>query len=145
MPASERENQFLYASWHSRSDESKVLTFEEEGGLVGNQVTGKILRRVHQADDSRSPQIGSLDKVEKGRGTTHLLLNFNSSLHHGQCLLRMLSRFVTEALDGAEGLVFAAATDQPPRGFGREENENQERSLQRVSFRRQKIRSTEEE
>jgi hypothetical protein len=38
--------------------------------------------------------------------------------------LRILSRFLTEALDRAKGLLFASVTDKPPRRFGGEEDED---------------------
>lgn len=40
-------------------------TLEKEGGLVGNQVTGKVLRCVDQAGDNCSSEIGALPEVEE--------------------------------------------------------------------------------
>lgn len=107
----------------------ELLTLKEESCLVGNQVTSKVLRRVHQAGDNCSPQIGTLNKVEEGRGTALLHFDLNGSLHHGKCLVGMLCGFTTEALDGAKGLLFASVTDKPPRRFGGEEDEDQEGGL----------------
>jgi hypothetical protein len=76
-----------------------ALTLKEESCLVGNQITGKVLRRVHQAGDDSSPQIGAFEKVEEGRGSTHLRLDLNGSLDHGKFLLSILFRFAAEALD----------------------------------------------
>lgn len=92
----------------------ELLTLEEESCLVGNQVTGKILRRVHQAGNNRSPQIGTLKKVEEGRGSTELLFDLDCTLYHGQCLLSVSGLFITEALNGAKGLLLASATNKPP-------------------------------
>ena len=111
-----------------------VLTLKEEGCLVGNQVTGEILRRVHQAGDDCAAQIGTLEEVEKRGVTTQLGFDLDGSLHHGKGLVRFLFRLGTEALDGLEGLVLAAVTDEPPGRLGAEEDENQERGLYGIKW-----------
>lgn len=103
------------------------LTLEEVGSLVGNQVASKVLRRVHQANDERSPQISALEQIRKlGRTALLLLLNLDGALNHGQFLDRILLGLATQALDGLERLRLATAAGEPPRGFGREEDEDQE-------------------
>ena len=72
--------------------------FEEEGGLVGNQVTGKVLRGVYQASDDCSSEIGALDEVHQGRVATKLLLDFDRSLNHSQGLGGIAGLGVTETL-----------------------------------------------
>lgn len=83
-----RDSGFYIGSQSSIQRESgsgrERLTFEEESCLVGNQVTGEVLRRVHQVGDDRSPQIGALHKVEEGRGAAHLSFDLHGSLHHGK-------------------------------------------------------------
>ena len=43
--------------------------------------------------------------------------------------MSILFGFATEALNGAEGLIFASMAGKPPRRFGGEEEEDQKRSL----------------
>jgi hypothetical protein len=57
------------------------------------------------------------------------LLNLDSSLNHGQCLLSASRPFVTEALDGTKGILSAPVTNKPPRRLGGEKDENQQRGL----------------
>lgn len=106
-----------------------LLTLKEEGCLVGNQVAGKVLRRVHQAGDDCSSPISAPEKVEEGRRAAQVSLNLNRSLNHGKMLLGIVLAFVAEALDGLEGLFLASATHEPPRRLGSEEDEDEKRSL----------------
>jgi hypothetical protein len=76
-----------------------TLTFEEESGLVSDQVTSKVLRRVDQASNDRSSQVSTLDKVKQRRVTALLLLNLNSTFHHGKLLVSYLLVITSEALD----------------------------------------------
>ena len=62
----------------------ELLTLEEVSRLVGNQVTGKVLRRVDQAGDDGSSYIGALEKVEESWGTAHLSFDLNGSFYHGK-------------------------------------------------------------
>jgi hypothetical protein len=105
------------------------LTLEEECGLVGNQVTGEILRCVHQAGDDCAAEISAFEKIEEGRGSTHLGFNLDGTLHHGEGLLGLVRVFVAEALNGTKGFCLASAADEPPGRFGGEEDQNQERGL----------------
>jgi hypothetical protein len=41
-----------------------TLTLEEECGLVGDEVTGEVLRGVHQASDGCAPQVRTLEQVK---------------------------------------------------------------------------------
>lgn len=104
------------------------LTLEEESCLVSNQVTRKVLRCVDQAGDDGSSQVSSLEQVKKGRRSSHLSLDLDGSLHHGQGLLGCLI-FVTETLDGAESILLAPAADEPPWRLGGQETEDQEGGL----------------
>jgi hypothetical protein len=57
--------------------------------------------------------------------------DLNSTFHHGECLfgIGLSSIAATEALDGAQGLVFATAAYQPPWRLRGEENEYHEWKL----------------
>jgi hypothetical protein len=55
---------------------------EEEGGLVGDQVSGEVLRCVDQAGDDRSAEIGSLPEVQERGGTADVCLDFDRALDH---------------------------------------------------------------
>lgn len=105
------------------------LTLEEECSLVGDQVTGEVLRCVHQASDDCPAEIGALEEIEEGWGSALLGLDLDSTFNHGERLLRLLGVFATQSLDGAESFRFAAAAEQPPGGFGGQEDQNQEGSL----------------
>lgn len=61
-----------------------LLTLEEEGGLVGNQVARKVLSGIDEAGDGRSPQIGALEKIEVGGGAAPLSFDLNRALDHGE-------------------------------------------------------------
>lgn len=107
-----------------------ILTFEEEGGLVSDQVTSKVLRGVDQASNDCPSQVGTLDKIEQRRVATLLFLNLNSTLHHGKLLVSYLFVITSEALNRTQCLLFATFADEPPWRLGGEEHENQERGLQ---------------
>lgn len=102
--------------------------------MIGNQVTSKVLRGIDQAGDNRSPQIGALDKVEEGWVTASLLLNLDSSLYHGKLMVRSLLVFTSETFNGAKSFFFATLAEEPPGGFGGEEDEDQEGSLTCYQF-----------
>jgi hypothetical protein len=108
-----------------------MLTLEEEGSLVSNQVTRKVLRSVHQASDDGTPQISALDKIGKLGIASLMGLNLDSSLHHGKCLLGggLGSILARKALDGLESLVLASAADEPPGGLGGEPDEDHQGDL----------------
>lgn len=91
-----------------------MLTLEEIGGLVGNQVARKVLRRIDQTGNESSAQIGALEEVEEGRRTTGLLFNLDGTFDHGKRLVGLVLGLRAESLDGAKGFVFAAATNEPP-------------------------------
>jgi len=118
----------------------ELLTLEEEGRLISNQVTGEILRRVHEADDEGSSQVGALEEIEKGRCPAQLSFNFDGSFNHSKCILITLYGFTTQALDGAKSFLFASAANEPPRGLGSEEDDYQKWGLEEVSSRRSKAR-----
>lgn len=59
-------------------------TLEKVGGLVGNQVAGKVLRRVHQTSDDGSAPVGAFPQVQQGRLAAHLLLDLDGALDHSQ-------------------------------------------------------------
>lgn len=109
-----------------------LLTLEEVSCLIGNQITSEVLGRVHQAGDDCSPPISALEKVTQGRRATQMCLNLNGSFNHGKLLLRIILVFISKALDGPECLFLASAAHEPPRGFGREKDEDQEWSLREV-------------
>lgn len=102
---------------------------EEESSLIGNQVTSKVLRSVHQASDGGSSEINTLEQVKKGRVTTGLALNLNKTLNHGKLLLRLGlgDTSATETLDGAESVLLASGTGEPPGRFGGEPENDHER------------------
>lgn len=98
--------------------------------MVGNQVTSKVLRSIHQASDDGSAQIGTLDQIKKRRIVSGLLLNDDGTLNHGERLSSLLLILGTETLDGAKSLVLATVANEPPRGLGGKEDEDQKGSLQ---------------
>jgi hypothetical protein len=102
----------------------EALTLKEESGLVGNEVAGQILRSVHTTGDERSPEVGTLEQIKKGRFTTHLTFDYDSSLYHSKCLFSLFWVLVAETFDGLEGLVSTAITNQPPRRLGAQENKD---------------------
>jgi len=116
-----------------------ILTLKEVGGLIGNQVAGKILRRVHHAGDDCSPEVGAFKKVEKGGLTARLRFDLDGSFYHGKCCLGLLGggTRTSEALHGAKSLLGASAANKPPWRFGSEKEENQERSLGELAGRRE--------
>jgi len=104
-----------------------LLTLEEEGGLVGNQVARKVLSGIDEAGDGRSPQIGALEKIEVGGGAAPLSFDLNRALDHGENFTWFLPAWTVETLDGSERLLGAAATDEPPRGLGGKEHKDDQR------------------
>jgi hypothetical protein len=106
-------------------------TLEEESGLVGDQVSGKVLRCVDQAGDYCAAEIGALPEVQERSGTADVRLNLDRTLDHRECLVGTLLGVVAEAFDGSQGFVFAAAADEPPRRLGGEEEEDEEGELWR--------------
>lgn len=106
-----------------------LLTLEEECCLVGNQITREILGCVHQADDNRSPQVGTLEKVKESGSTTLEQFDLDGPLHHCKRLLSMLFIFGTEAFNRMKGLLLAPLANKPPRRFGAKEYENEEGRL----------------
>jgi hypothetical protein len=113
----------------NRAREERKLTLEKEGCLVGNQVTSQVLGCVHQTGDESSPQIGTLHQVEEGRFTPHLALDLDSPLNHSHGLFSLRRVLIAEALDRSKSLVPAATTNEPPWGFGAEEDKDQEGRL----------------
>lgn len=77
------------------------LTLEEEGGLVGNQVTSKVLRRVDQAGDDGSPKVSALEKIKDGGVSTLDRLDLDSTLHHGKGVVSLGLGLRAETFDGA--------------------------------------------
>lgn len=114
----------------SRFNGEGMLTFKEESSLVGDQVTSKVLRGVHQASDDGSAQIGTLDQVKKRRVVSSLLLNDDGAFNHGKGLGSLLLILGTKTLDGAKSLLLAAVANEPPGGLGGKEDEDQKGSLQ---------------
>jgi hypothetical protein len=108
-----------------------MLTLEEEGSLISDQVTRKVLRSVHQASDDGTPQISALDKVGKLGVASLVSLNLDSSLHHGKCLIGggLVSVPARKALDGLESLVLASAANEPPGGLGGEPDKDHQGDL----------------
>ena len=109
----------------------KKLTLKEECCLIGNQITSKVLRRIHQTGDRCPTQISALKQIKKSGGSTHLRLDLDCALHHGQGLLGRLGRSITQTLDTTQGLCLAASANEPPWRFGSQEEQNHERSLPR--------------
>lgn len=104
---------------------------EEEGGLVGDQVTGEVLRGVHQAGDGGTSEIDTLEEVEECGGAADVGLDLNGTLDHCELALGLAGGAVggAETLDGAEGFLLAAAADEPPRGLRSEPENHHEREL----------------
>jgi len=102
---------------------------EEEGGLVGDQVSGKVLRRVDQAGDDCAAKIGALPEIQERSGAADVCLDLDRALDHGECFVGALLGVVAEAFDGSQGFFFAAAADEPPWRFGGEEEEDKEGEL----------------
>jgi hypothetical protein len=63
-----------------------TLTLEEECGLVGDEVTGEVLRGVHQTSDGCAPKICALEQVKQGRSAAQLSLDLDGALNHGELL-----------------------------------------------------------
>lgn len=61
-----------------------MLTLEEECGLVRDEVTGEVLRGVHQASDGCAPKICSLEQVKQAGSTAQLGLDLDCALDHGE-------------------------------------------------------------
>lgn len=95
--------------------------------LVGDQVSGEILRCVYTADDECSPKVRSTEKLQEARSSRRLLV-FDDPSHHGHGLCRVDPRFATETLNGPRGLFVSALPDKPPRAFWREKEEDSEGS-----------------
>lgn len=97
--------------------------------MIGNQITGEILRGVHEAGDEGSSEIGPAEEVEEGGRTAELGLNLDGSLNHGNLAGGGLGGLCAETADGLEGLLLATVADEPPGGLGGEEDEDDEGSL----------------
>jgi hypothetical protein len=106
-------------------------TLEEEGGLVGDQVSGKVLRCVDQAGDDRAAEIGALPQVQERSGAANVGFNLDRALDHRERFVGALLGVVAEAFDRSQGFFFAAAADEPPWRFGGEEEEDEEGELWR--------------
>jgi hypothetical protein len=102
---------------------------EEEGGLVCDQVSGKVLRSVDQAGDDCAAKIGALPEIQERSGAADVCFNLDRTLDHGECFVGALLGVVAEAFDGSQGFFFAAAADEPPWGFGGEEEEDEQGEL----------------
>ena len=63
-----------------------ILTLKEERGLVGDEITGEVLRGVHQTRDGCAPEVGTLEQVKQARSATQLGLNLDCALDHGELL-----------------------------------------------------------
>jgi hypothetical protein len=59
------------------------LTLEEEGGLVGDEISRKVLTGVCEASDQSSSEISASEEIDVAGGSTELSLNLDSSLDHG--------------------------------------------------------------
>ena len=81
MPASVEE-----VSRGSRCLDAGIPTLEEECGLVGDEVTGEVLRGVHQTSDSCAPEVGALEQVKQARSAAQLGLYLDCTLNHGELL-----------------------------------------------------------
>jgi hypothetical protein len=129
MPASTRESFLHRGNLCSR----EPLTLEEEGDLVGNQITGKVLRGVNQTGDNGLSQVGALEKMEECRFSTHLGINSCGSSDHSSRHFAFLDRFLAESFDRFKSLLSAADANQPPWRFRCKEHEDQKRSLNRLA------------
>ena len=105
---------------------------EEEGGLVGDQVSGEVLRCVDQAGDDRAAEIGALPEVQERSGAADVCFDLDRALDHGECFVGALLGVVAEAFDGSQSFFFAAAANEPPWRFGGEEEEDEEGNLWRL-------------
>lgn len=123
-PSSQRPRENVGDELQARVDKVQVegavvahaSLLKEESSLVGNQVTGEVLRGVHQASDGGTSEVDALEQVEKGGRAAQLRLNLDGTLDHSIFLLVLLNSSIrrTKALDGAKCLVLAAAADEPP-------------------------------
>jgi hypothetical protein len=73
--------------------------FEEEGGLVGDQVSGEVLRCVDQACDDRSAEINTLPEIQKRRATASVGFNFDGTFHHSEGFVGTNLGVVAEAFN----------------------------------------------
>lgn len=99
---------------------------EEEGGLIGDEVSCKVLRGVDQAGDGRSAEIHSLEQVQEGWIATEMSFDLDGPFHHGECIVDFLLGVVSQTSDGSHRLFLAAATNEPPRRLRCEEEDHHE-------------------
>jgi hypothetical protein len=95
--------------------------FEEESGLVGDQVSGEVLRCVDQACDESSAEIGAFPEVEERRATAGVGLDLDCTFHHSEGLVGVSLVVVAKAFDRTHCLLLATTTKQPPGRLGCEE------------------------
>ena len=107
----------LIDGWRVSSSSTEAnnprLTLKEEDGLVRDQVTGQVLRRVDTANNGGSTQIGSLEELDKSR--VFLRFRLDDSSHHGDGVLTVDKGLSTETFYRSSGLFQPALSDQPPR------------------------------
>lgn len=104
------------------------LTFEEVNGLIGNQVTGQILRSVDTAYDQCTVTIGSLPELNE-TGFLFGLLEFDCTTHHGDCVCGVIScTCASETSDCFLCFSETTLSDEPPGRFGGDEEEDGEGS-----------------
>ena len=106
-----------------------ACALKEKCCLVGNQISGEVLRCVDQASDGCTAEIGALPQVEERWVTANVCFDLDGTLHHGKGFVGAVFSVVAEALDGSQGFLFAAATDEPPWRFGSEEKEDEKWNL----------------
>lgn len=91
------------------------LTLEEINSLVGDQVTGQVLRGVHTAHDEGAVAVGALEQLQK-TWLALVLLQFNSATHHGNGFVVVLYKLLASEAAGGVGCLFVfSLPGQPPR------------------------------
>jgi hypothetical protein len=83
---------------------------EEKGGLVGDQVSGEVLRCVDQACDDRSAEIDTLPEIKKRRATASVGFDFDGTFHHGESFVSTNLGVVAKAFDASQCFLLATAT-----------------------------------
>lgn len=74
------------------------LTLEEVDGLVGDEVTSKILRRVHTADNQGTVEISAPEQLQVA-GLLLALLELDGTANHGNAFGSIERIFASQASD----------------------------------------------